>query len=82
MGKIKKQTPDQKKTHDIVVKLRKMSDEQLVELITATRQNTVGESSPNTVKDFLRELEAESLRGIGKVTIKKISEFAKTKGYI
>lgn len=82
MGKIKKQTPDQKKTHDIAVKLRKMTDEQLVERLAATQQNAVEESSPNMVEDFLRELEAENIRGIGKVTIKKISEFAKTKGYI
>ena len=81
MGKIKKQTLAQKKTHDIAVKLRKMTDEQLVERLSMA-QNTVRESSTDKVEEFLRELEEESIRGIGKVTIKKIGEFAKAKGYI
>ena len=81
MGKIKQQTPTQKKTHDIAVKLRKMTDEQLVERLSMA-QNTVRESSTDKVEEFLRELEEESIRGIGKVTIKKIGEFAKAKGYI
>lgn len=79
MGKIKKQTPIQKQIHEKAVKLRKMTDEQLVERLTAT---VVKESPPNMVGKFLYELEKENLRGIGKVTIKKIGEFAKANGYI
>lgn len=81
MGKIKKQTPIQKQIHEKAVKLRKMTDEQLVERLAAT-QNTVNGNSPSTIGEFLRGLEEENIRGIGKVTIKKIGEFAKAKGYI
>lgn len=90
MGKIKKQTPIQKQIHEKAVKLRKMTDEQLVERLS-TAQNTVNGNSPSTtvngnspstVGEFLRDLEKENIRGIGKVTIKKIGEFAKAKGYI
>lgn len=82
MGKIKNLTPKQKKTHDIAVKLRKLSDEQLVERLKTQSAPVCTEESPNEVKDFLRELTEKNPRGIGKITIEKISEFAKEKGYV
>lgn len=81
MGKIKHLTQKQKEIHEKAVKLRKMTDEQLVERLAAA-QNTVNGNSPSTIGEFLRDLEKENIRGIGKVTIKKIDEFAKAKGYI
>ena len=82
MGKIKNMTPEQRKTHDLAVKLRKLPDEQLVERLKTQPALVCREEPPNRVENFLRELEEENLRGIGKITIKKIGEFAKEKGYI
>lgn len=82
MGKIKNLTPEQKKTHDLAVKLRKLSDEQLVERLKTQSAPVCTEELPNKVEDFLRELTGKNPRGIGKITIKKIGEFAKAKGYI
>lgn len=82
MGKIKNLTPEQRKTHDLAVKLRKLPDEQLVERLKTQPAPVRREEPPNKVEDFLRELSEENLHGIGKITIKKISEFAKEKGYI
>jgi len=81
MGKMKNRTQKQKETHDLAVKLRKLSDEQLVERLTAAL-TAADTNPPNKVENFLRELEAEKPRGIGEVTLKKIGEFAKEKGYI
>lgn len=99
MGKIKNQTPEQKEIHNRAVKIRKMTDEELVKRFNEAASITI--KSPESPKDmsfleriaaegltgtiveeFLQELEAADLRGIGKITIKKISEFAKEKGYI
>lgn len=82
MGKIKKLTPEQRKTHDLAVKLRKLPDEQLVERLKTQPVPVCVEEPPKKVGDLLRELSEENLRGIGKITIKKIGEFAKEKGYI
>ncbi len=82
MGKIKNLTPEQKKTHDLAVKLRKLSDEQLVERLKTQPAPVCKEEPPNKVENFLRELAEENPRGIGKITIKKIGEFAREKGYI
>ena len=82
MGKIKNLTLEQRKKHDLAVKLRKLPDEQLVERLKTQPAPVCREELPNRVEDFLRELSEENLRGIGKITIKKIGDFAKEKGYI
>ncbi len=117
MGKIKNQTQAQKEIHNRAVKIRKMTDEELVKRfdsaenvtktacaagVSAEQLNTNGikeflhdldaaacaagvsaeQLSTNGIKEFLHDLDAADLRGIGKITIKKISEFAKEKGYI
>lgn len=122
MGKIKNQTQKQKEIHNRAVKIRKMSDEELVKhfdaAVTIKRSETpedkakleqmiserlaeisrktkidIEKLNPEAVtktacasgystEEFLQALEAANLRGIGKITIKKISEFAKEKGYI
>lgn len=122
MGKIKNQTQAQKETHNRAVKIRKMTDEELVKRFDAAEctavpdDNKMAENmvklacaagssieqlspenmtkaacaagvsaeqlSTKDIKEFLHDLDAADLRGIGKVTLKKISEFAKEKGYI
>lgn len=108
MGKIKNQTQQQREIHNRAVKIRKMTDEELVKRFDASVTATVKlpESSEDRaelervvsekysgiiqteqddvfgIKEFLRELEETNIRGIGKITIKKISAFAKEKGYI
>lgn len=81
MGKIKNQTETEREIHKQAVALRKLTDKQLIE-----RLNTV-EPAPvvkvvNKTMEFIEELEKAGIFGIGKVTIKKISAFAKEKGYI
>lgn len=78
MGKAKHLTPEQKETHEKAVKLRKMTDEQLVALISAER--TAG--NKNGVTNFIAALKSANLTGIGVITIKKIEMFAREKGYI
>lgn len=82
MGKIKNLTPEQRKTHDLAVKLRKLPDDQLVERLATQRGIARNAIPQNNVENFLQALEAENLRGVGKITIEKIGEFAKQKGYI
>ncbi len=133
MGKIKNQTQAQKEIHNRAVKIRKLSDEELVKRFDAVMKlacaagtsveqlsaenatktacaagfsaeqlNTNGikeflndldaaacaagvgaeQLRTNGIKESLHDLDAADLRGIGKITIKKISEFAKEKGYI
>lgn len=78
MGKVKHLTIEQKEIHEKTVKLRKMTDEQLVAQVfieqSAARRNTAAH--------FLEELKAACIPGIGKVTIKKIETFVREKGYI
>ncbi len=56
MGKTKNLTPEQKRTHDLAVKLRKLPDEQLVERLKTQPASVCKEELPNKVEDFLREL--------------------------
>ncbi|MCM1166426.1 MAG: hypothetical protein NC299_13350 [Lachnospiraceae bacterium] len=77
MGKPKNKTT----AHDLAVKLRKLSDEQLVERLVQKR--AAEDIKPrNDVEKFLRELAAEKPRGVGAATLGKIGKFAKEKGYI
>lgn len=78
MGKVKHLTTEQKEIHEKAVKLRKMTDEQLV------AQMFIEHSAAhrNTAVHFIEELKAAYIPGIGKVTVKKIETFAREKGYI
>lgn len=78
MGKVKHLTPKQKETHEKAVKLRKMTDEQLVALVFVERSA----ARRNTAAHFIDELKAASIPGIGKITVKKIEMFAREKGYM
>lgn len=124
MGKNRNQTREQREIHNRAVKIRKMTDEELVKRFDASatvsikqpespedraelervisanfseisRMATIDTEKFNSeavikaacaggysTEEFLQALEAAHLRGIGKITIKKIGEFAKEKGYI
>ncbi len=72
MGKIKHLTPKQKEIHEKAVKLRKMTDEQLVAQF----------ATANGVIKFLAELEECSPHGLGAGTFAKLRDFANMHGYI
>lgn len=78
MGKVKHLTTAQKAIHEKAVKLRKMTDEQLVERVFAEKSAAY----QNTAARFLEELKTADIPGIGKVTVNKIEAFAREKGYI
>lgn len=78
MGKVKHLTTEQKEIHEKAVKLRKMTDAQLVAQVYVEQSA----AHCNTAARFIDELKAACLPGIGKVTVKKIETFAREKGYI
>lgn len=78
MGKVKHLTPEQKEMHEKAVKLRKMTDEQLVAQMFVERSA----ARRNTAAHFIDELKQASIPGIGKITVEKIEAFAREKGYI
>lgn len=75
MGKIKHLTPKQKERHELAVRLRKMTDEQLVTKLFERR-----ETDDKSIARFLEIL--EGIHGIGTKTIDKLREFARENGYI
>lgn len=78
MGKVKHLTAKQKETHEKAVKLRKMTDEQLVAQVFVEQSV----ARRNTAAQFIEELKTAGIPGIGKITVKKIETFAREKGYI
>lgn len=75
-----KRTSEEMSIHDEAVKLRKMTDAQLVEKVrSATAQPITTESS---IADFIAEFAKADIAGIGKITIEKITVFAQENGYI
>ena len=78
MGKVRHLTPEQKETHEKAVKLRKMTDEQLVAQVFVEQSA----ARRNTAAHFIDDLKAANILGIGKITVKKIEMFAREKGYI
>lgn len=84
MGKMKNQTRAQKEAHTKAVAIRKMSDERLCEMsaLAESAQNLPPSNvDKKSVYDFLNALDATKIAGIGKVTLKKIREFAQEQGF-
>lgn len=54
---------------------------ELEQVLSGSRVAAIGVAECS-IEEFLNGLEAANLRGIGKITIKKIGDFAKEKGYI
>ena len=73
-----RRTPDELRQHEIAVKVRKMTDQQLCEFIDG-----LSASCPS-VEDFLRRLDELSGtgNGIGRVTVNKLRRIAIKEGFL
>ena len=85
-----RRTPEEVSIHDEAVKLRKMTDAQLVEKVrsasvAASKPPTAFEeqaTSTKSVAEFLEALANANIPGVGKITLKKMNTFAKDNGYL
>lgn len=81
-----RRTSEEKRLHDEATKIRKMTDEQICrymeELKTARTEKEEKAADENSVKVFLEIIKAPEVRGIGKVTIKKLEGVALEHGLI
>ncbi len=86
---------EEEKNHEVAVKLRKMTDKQLVEYIeeqtriahsdgvkAGSMEGKKNDGSVCKIKEFINEVSESGIAGIGKVTIKKLMAFAMEKGYL
>lgn len=85
-----RRTPEEVSIHEEAVKLRKMTDAQLVEKIrsasaAASKLSTAFQqqaSSAKSVAEFLEAFANANIPGVGKITLKKMNTFAKDNGYV
>ena len=85
-----RRTPEEESIHDEAVKLRKMTDAQLVEKVrsasvAASKPPTAFEeqaTSTKSVAEFLEAFANANIPGVGKITLKKMNTFAKDNGYL
>lgn len=85
-------TMDERKIHDKAVKMRKMTDEQLVEYVENRVEKARSEgfnsgkaqasSKKDGAKAFIAFLQLNKIPGIGAVTINKIVKVAEENGYL
>lgn len=83
-----RRTETENKVHDEAVKLRKMTDEQLVGCINETVEKAEkagferGKRSGGgkSIGEFVKEI--SELRGIGQATVSKIKAYAEESGYM
>jgi len=87
-----RRTEDAKKIHEKAVRMRKMTDEQLVHYVedriakaesegyNRIKKETSVDLENSTVKYFLDEF--RQVPGVGKITYKRLIEYAKENGYI
>lgn len=66
--------------HNEAVRLRKMTDAQLVSAVRNGRQTK--EPAPDKVKALLDGLAAGECKGVGGATVFKIRQFAADKGFV
>ena len=71
-----RRTPDELRQHEIAVKIRKMTDQQLCEYI-----NGLSAARPS-VEDFFRCLDKQAGSGISTVTIHKLRKIAVKEGFL
>lgn len=76
-----RRTSEEMSIHDEAVKLRRMTDAQLVEKVCSAAAQPIA-ATENRVADFISEFAKADIAGIGKITIKKITVFAQENGYI
>ena len=82
-----RRTPEEVSIHDETVKLRKMTDAQLVEKVrsasaAASKMPAAQVSSTKSVAEFLEAFANANIPGVGKITLKKMNTFAKDNGYL
>lgn len=82
-----RRTPEEVSIHDEAVKLRKMTDAQLVEKVrsasaAASKMPAAQVSSTKSVAEFLKAFANANIPGVGKITLKKMNTFAKDNGYL
>lgn len=90
-----RRTEDAKKIHEKAVKMRKMTDEQLVHYVEDrvakaesegyNRVKKVSSQSENDLGNYTVKCFLEGFRqvpGVGKITYKRLVEYAKENGYI
>lgn len=94
MGKSKRncrRTEDEVRIHEKAVKMRKMTDEQLVHYVEDRVEKARSEGfnsgkkesgSGKGTREFLEELQTSKIAGIGAVTINKLLKVATEHGYI
>lgn len=72
-----RRSPEEQAQHDTAVKVRKMTDEQLIRFIEKT-------APAFTLTKFLERLEELSGtgNGIGKATVMKLEQLARKEGYL
>lgn len=70
----RRRTEEENRNHEIAVKLRKMTDEQLVSYMNNIKKSV---NISDYIKPFIDSIEAEHILGVGQVTIYKIREYAK-----
>ena len=85
-------TMDERKIHDKAVKMRKMTDEQLVEYVENRVEKARSEgfnsgkakavTTEKGAKELLALLQLNKIPGIGAVTINKIVKVAEENGYL
>ena len=79
-----RRTPEEVSIHDEAVKLRKMTDAQLVEKVrsasaAASKMPAAQVSSTKSVAEFLEAFANANIPGVGKITL--MNTFAKDNGY-
>ena len=87
-----RRTADEERIHEKAVKLRKMTDEQLVHYVEDRVEKARSEGfnkgkqhsqkDPGGVSIFLEKLQGGKIQGIGAATIDKITRAAKEYGFI
>lgn len=82
-----RRTPEEASIHEEAVKLRKMTDAQLVEKVrsasaAASKMPAAQVSSIKSAAEFLEAFANANIPGVGKITLKKMSTFAKDNGYL
>ncbi len=87
-----RRTPEEIIVHEEAVKLRKMTDAQLVEKVRSAAVAKASEAfqgladsttkAAGSIEAFIEAFNSADIAGIGKVTKKKIHTFAKDNGYI
>lgn len=82
-----RRTPEEVSIHDEAVKLRKMTDVQLVEKVrsasaAASKMLAAQVFSAKSVTEFLEAFANANIPGVGKITLKKMNTFAKDNGYL